>query len=114
MRDMALDALELMDKLGWDQEKVHVVGVSMGGMIAQELALLDPRRVKSLTLASTSSGFALPPSKHIPWLLSVFTKIALGIVEAKDKMPHLLYSKVCFYSPFVYLPAPRPPPYVII
>ena len=54
LRDMAGDALGLMDALGVQQ--FHVLGVSMGGMIAQHLADLAPTRVQSLTLIMTSSG----------------------------------------------------------
>jgi 3-oxoadipate enol-lactonase len=49
--DMANDALALADTL--ELESFHLVGVSMGGAIAQEVALAAPERVRSLTLAVT-------------------------------------------------------------
>jgi pimeloyl-ACP methyl ester carboxylesterase len=52
--DMADDALGLIDALGL--QHVHLVGASMGGFIAQTVALRDPRRVRSLTLIMTSTG----------------------------------------------------------
>jgi pimeloyl-ACP methyl ester carboxylesterase len=54
LRAMAGDALGLMDVLG--VQRFHVLGASMGGMIAQHMADLAPRRVESLTLLMTSSS----------------------------------------------------------
>lgn len=54
LRDMATDAVGLLDALGVD--RAHVVGASMGGMIAQLLASEWPDRVASLTSVMSSSG----------------------------------------------------------
>jgi pimeloyl-ACP methyl ester carboxylesterase len=51
---MATDALALLDALG--VADAHVLGISMGGMIAQELVLAAPERVRTLTLGCTSCG----------------------------------------------------------
>jgi pimeloyl-ACP methyl ester carboxylesterase len=52
--DMADDTAALLDALGL--RSAHICGASMGGMIAQQLAVRHPQRVKSLTLMMTSSG----------------------------------------------------------
>ncbi|PWN42283.1 alpha/beta-hydrolase [Ceraceosorus guamensis] len=54
---MAKDALEVLDQIGWTADRqLHVVGVSMGGMITLEIAKLAPKRVASINLVSTTSG----------------------------------------------------------
>ncbi|KAF0544476.1 alpha/beta-hydrolase [Gigaspora margarita] len=57
---MAQDAIGLMEHLEWT-ENIHVIGISMGGMIAQELVLLKPGYVRSLCLTSTTAGMTIPP-----------------------------------------------------
>lgn len=54
MKDMAQDALRVLDDAG--HERAHLVGISMGGMVAQELALLEPARFWSLSLLVTHAG----------------------------------------------------------
>jgi 3-oxoadipate enol-lactonase len=56
MADYADDAAGLLDTLGWASAKV--VGVSFGGMVAQELVLRHPAKVERLVLACTSPGGA--------------------------------------------------------
>ena len=51
-KDMADDLAAIMDKLGI--ESAHVFGVSQGGMIAQQMAIRHPGKVKSLVLAVTA------------------------------------------------------------
>jgi pimeloyl-ACP methyl ester carboxylesterase len=62
LRDMADDAVGLLDALHVDS--AHVVGVSMGGMIAQMMAIHYPERVRTLTsIMSTTGDPGLPPPK---------------------------------------------------
>lgn len=52
--EMAADAVQVLDELGI--ESAHVYGLSMGGMIAQEIALRFPDRVRGLILGGTTTG----------------------------------------------------------
>lgn len=52
--DLAQDAAGLLESL--DVDSAHVMGISMGGMVAQELTLAHPERIRSLTLGCTYCG----------------------------------------------------------
>ncbi len=69
MGDYADDAARLIAAVGW--ERCHVVGVSFGGMVAQELVLRHPHLVDRLVLACTSSGGAGGSSFDLRGLLDM-------------------------------------------
>ena len=54
MADLAADAIGLLEIAGWDI--CRVLGVSFGGMVAQEFAVTHPERIERLALACTSAG----------------------------------------------------------
>jgi len=86
---MADDAVRILDDLSWD--RAHVVGVSMGGMIAQELALRSADRCQSLTLVATHGG---APVASLPTLRGMRFFIQGLFGGQKNRMrslPRLLY-----------------------
>lgn len=72
---MARDALAVMDALGW--ASAHVVGHSMGGLIAQQVALLAPARVRSLALLCTFARGA-DAARVTPWMMWVGLRVRVG------------------------------------
>lgn len=72
---MARDGLALMDAVGW--ESAHVVGHSMGGVIAQQLALDAPRRVRSLGLLCTFAR-GRDGARLTPWVLWMTLRTRIG------------------------------------
>jgi len=82
--DMAEDALRVLNDVGFD--KVHLVGVSMGGMVAQELALLAPSRFHSVTLIATHSG---GPTVWLPALSSLKDLILFSFGPKARRLEHM-------------------------
>lgn len=68
IEDMARDSIELLDTLSVD--KAHVVGLSMGGMIAQTMAIEYPERVLTLSSIMSSPRYMPPPSADAAALLN--------------------------------------------
>lgn len=79
---MAEDARVLMDAEGWGS--AHVVGHSMGGLIALELALTNPGRVRSLSLLCTF-GTGRVPTRLTPWMAWAGLRTRIGTAHARRR-----------------------------
>ena len=94
--ELAADALQVLDEAGF--ERAHVVGTSLGGMVAQELALTHPERVGKLVLACTTPGGpgAFPmPQRTVDLMLAraslrEFTENALEPADRPDLVDRIL------------------------
>lgn len=94
LHDMAADSLGVLDALGIPA--AHLVGVSLGGMVAQRVALAAPQRVLSLASIMSSSGARYLPGPRPPVLRAMTTRPAgsgeEAIVEHTMKLLRLIAS----------------------
>jgi pimeloyl-ACP methyl ester carboxylesterase len=90
IREMAEDIIGLMDRVGF--AKAHIFGLSMGGMIAQEIALNYPKRANKLILCVTHCGGEkqVTPAEKITNIFS--TMIQEGTEEAKIAATAILFA----------------------
>jgi pimeloyl-ACP methyl ester carboxylesterase len=89
MEMMADDAAGLLAALGID--RAHIYGISMGGMIAQHLALRHPEAAASLVLACTSSGGRLAEPPDEEYVLSVFNTEGTAEARLRGRL-HFLFT----------------------
>ncbi|KAK6356984.1 hypothetical protein TWF718_001317 [Orbilia javanica] len=96
--EMALDLKDLMDNIGWT-EPVHMVGVSMGGMILQEFAYRFPDRLASIVLQSTAATI----KAEVPFFENL--KRRAGLIKPKTLEERLQAARENLFGP-KFLEAP--------
>jgi pimeloyl-ACP methyl ester carboxylesterase len=85
LSDMAADAVGLLDQLGI--ERAHIVGASMGGMIAQTIAIEHPQRVLSLCSIMSNTGSRLAGQ---PKLATYRVLLAVPPTDREQFIEHVL------------------------
>jgi 3-oxoadipate enol-lactonase len=104
--ELAGDALQVLDEAG--VERAHVAGTSLGGMVAQELALLAPERVQKLVLVCTLPGGArsFPMPKQTVRLMEARATLREYVENSLDPDPRpelverILEHRVATAQPF--------------
>jgi len=111
--EMAKDTIELLEHVGWlpasslalskyggeAKRDIHVAGISMGGMIAQELASLIPNHIASLNLISTAPRLV----RTVPFIQNLRQRINMFIPREidiqLDEIAHRLFSDEFLAAP---------------
>ncbi|KZV94039.1 alpha/beta-hydrolase [Exidia glandulosa HHB12029] len=90
-RGMAEDIIVLLDMLKWTgPRELHVVGVSLGGMVSQELSLLIGDRIASLSLVVTTPGSPFIWNNFCPWKGTVSLARLTFMKDWDKKVPIIL------------------------
>jgi pimeloyl-ACP methyl ester carboxylesterase len=90
--DMAQDVIALADHLGL--ETFHLLGISLGGMVSQQVALAAPERVRTLTLAVTHGGVQ-KAGRLRGHLLGSYAR-HLPLEDQVDNLLYLCYTEAFF------------------
>jgi len=98
LSDMADDTAGLLDGLGID--RAHIVGASMGGMIAQTMAIVHPSRVRTLTSIMSNTGDRWPFVAHPRAIKSLLGKAPRNKEEAVEHFMN--FKRVCGSTGFPF------------
>ena len=92
MRDLADDAVAVLDAAG--VARAHVFGVSLGGMVALDLALRRPDRVGALVVGCAMAGYTRGPKPGLA-ATRLLLRAAIGLRPSLDETARLLVSDAC-------------------
>ncbi|KAH6657896.1 Alpha/Beta hydrolase protein [Truncatella angustata] len=104
--EMAQDIVEVLDHVGWTSKReVNVCGLSMGGMIAQELGVLIPDRIATLNLLCTAAAI----ENTTTFSENMMNRITMLLPKSLDRTIEYAASKI-FAQDFLNQPDTSEPP----
>ena len=104
---MADDAVSVLDAAC--VERAHVYGFSLGGMVAQQIALRDPERIGSLVLGATHPGGprAIPPEREVAAFCGATAALGVSSGTCRAVVPRAPSSERMSCSVRPYSPSPK-------
>jgi pimeloyl-ACP methyl ester carboxylesterase len=82
LSDMAADSVAVIDALGWDS--AHIVGASLGGMVAQTIAIEHPQRVRTLTSIMSTPAARIATRPTVKTIRAMIRIAGQPIANAED------------------------------